>query len=558
MNKTAAIYARVSSEQQKEQNTIASQTAALRDYARAQQYTLPPEWVFEDEGYSGSVLSRPGLERLRDLIAEGAIETVLVYGPDRLSRNYDYQVILLEEFARHGTEVVFLNAPVADTPEQRLLVQFQGMIAEYERAQIAERCRRGKRHQAKAGVINVLSAAPYGYRYVKKTEAAQAYYQVVESEAEVVRKVFAQFTTDGLSIRTIAQQLNAQQIPTRTRKAPWTHSTVWGMLRNSSYQGKACFGKTEPAPPQRLTRISRQKGPYAKRSPVKRKRPPEDWIEIAVPALVSTDTFAMAQERLALNKKLSARHTKEPSLLQSILVCAQCGYGLYRMGVPAPRGRRLCYYRCGGRDRKGPQGRICNAPPIRVDRLDELVWNEVWQLLNNPELIGREIERRLQEHRQSSPAERRQAEVSQELARIEHQTDKLIDAYQEGLMGIDELRSRVPELKKRQVSLQKEFESLTLQTLEHGRLLEVNVSLEKFMEQLRNSAQNLDIQQKQKIVRLLVREVVLSPGTATIHHSIPLPQHRDGQKIPTYRLCPRGHSVPNQCLQGFLKIGPVT
>jgi site-specific DNA recombinase len=127
MNKTAAIYARVSSEQQKEQNTIASQTAALRDYARAQQYTLPAEWVFEDEGYSGSVLTRPGLERLRDLIAEGAIETVLVYGPDRLSRNYAYQVILLEEFARHGTEVVFLNAPAADTPEQRRLLQFQGM-----------------------------------------------------------------------------------------------------------------------------------------------------------------------------------------------------------------------------------------------------------------------------------------------------------------------------------------------------------------------------------------------------------------------------------------------
>ena len=142
-------------------------------------------------------------------------------------------------------------------------------------------------------------------------------------------------------------------------------------------------------------------------------------------------------------------------------------------------------------------------------------------------------------------------EVSKELARIENQTDKLIDAYQEGIMGIDELRSRVPELKKRQVSLQKEFESLTLQTLEHGRLLEVNVSLEKFMEQLKNSAQNLDIQQKQKIVRLLVREVVLSPGTATIHHSIPLPQHRDGQKIPTYRLCPRGHSVTNQCLRGY-------
>src|SRR2546430_10550748 len=147
MNQTAAIYARVSSDRQKEQETIVSQRAALLEYAQAHQYTVPPEWRFEDEGYSGSVLVRPGLERLRDLIAEGAIETVLVLGPDRLSRNYAYQVLLLEEFARQGAKVVFLKAPAAETPEERLLLQFQGMIAEYERAQIAERCRRGKRHR---------------------------------------------------------------------------------------------------------------------------------------------------------------------------------------------------------------------------------------------------------------------------------------------------------------------------------------------------------------------------------------------------------------------------
>src|SRR5438876_8191597 len=208
MNKTAAIYARVSSDHQKEQNTIASQVAALRDYAQAHQYTVVPEWVFQDEGYSGSVLARPGLERLRDRIAEGAIETVLVYGPDRLSRNYAYQVLLLEEFARHGAEVVFLKAPPADTPEQRLLLQFQGMIAEYERAQIAERTRRGKRYRAKAGVINVLSSiAPYGYRYVKKTESAQGYYAVVESEAEVIRKIFHLYTGEGRGRRASAPPL---------------------------------------------------------------------------------------------------------------------------------------------------------------------------------------------------------------------------------------------------------------------------------------------------------------------------------------------------------------
>ena len=192
--KSVAIYTRVSSEQQKEGQTIESQVAALREYAQAEGYGVVDEWVFRDEGYSGATLVRPGLERVRDLAAEGQIEAVLVYGPDRLSRRYAYQVLLLEEFARNGVEVVFLNSPQAKTAEEELLVQFQGMIAEYERAQIAERTRRGKRHRAKAGSVNVLSGAPYGYRYIRKTEHSQAYYAVENSEAEIVRDVFSKYT----------------------------------------------------------------------------------------------------------------------------------------------------------------------------------------------------------------------------------------------------------------------------------------------------------------------------------------------------------------------------
>jgi len=174
--KTAAIYARVSSDRQREEQTIASQTAALKEMAQAQGWMVPPGWVFEDEGYSGASLVRPGLEQLRDLAAEGQIESVLVYSPDRLSRKYAYQVLLIEELARCGVEVVFVRSPKAQTPEEHLLLQFQGMIAEYERAQIAERTRRGKRHRAKAGSVNVLSGAPYGYRYVPKSDSAEAYY----------------------------------------------------------------------------------------------------------------------------------------------------------------------------------------------------------------------------------------------------------------------------------------------------------------------------------------------------------------------------------------------
>src|SRR3954468_3716237 len=203
--KAAAIYARVSSEQQKEENTIASQTAALIDFAREQAYSVPDEWVIEDEGFSGASLLRPGLERLRDLAAEGHIQTVLIHSPDRLSRKYAYQVLLTEEFTRHGVETIFLKAPHSDTPEDQLMLQFQGMIAEYERAQILERSRRGRRHRARSGEVGVLSGAPFGYRFVRKTDQSAAYYQIDEEQALIVRRVFDLYCVDGLSIGALAR-----------------------------------------------------------------------------------------------------------------------------------------------------------------------------------------------------------------------------------------------------------------------------------------------------------------------------------------------------------------
>src|SRR5713101_8201396 len=200
MHKPAAIYTRVSSDRQKEDHTIASQTATQIEYALAHGYAVPREWTFQDEGYSGATLVRPGLEALRDLSAEGQIAAVLVYSPDRLSRKYAYQVLLTEELLRCGVEVIFLKSPAGATPEDQLVVQFQGMIAEYERAQIVERSRGGKRHKAQQGVVNVLAGAPYGYRYVRQSDTSAAYYEVIEAEAKVVQLVFETYTQAGVSI----------------------------------------------------------------------------------------------------------------------------------------------------------------------------------------------------------------------------------------------------------------------------------------------------------------------------------------------------------------------
>src|SRR6201992_175193 len=208
----AAIYARVSSEQQREENTIASQTASLIECAQSHDLEVPKEWVFEDEGYSGAMLERPGLEQVRDLAAEGQIQVVLAYAPDRLSRKYAYQILLIEEFARHGVETLFVKSPQGDSAEDQLLVQFQGMIAEYERAQILERSRRGKRHRAQVSEVSVLSNAPFGYRFIRKTDHSAAYYQIDEEQARIVRWMFELYTVQGLSIGAIARLLNEQAI----------------------------------------------------------------------------------------------------------------------------------------------------------------------------------------------------------------------------------------------------------------------------------------------------------------------------------------------------------
>lgn len=190
---------------------------------------------------------------------------MLIYSPDRLSRRYAYQILLAEELARCGVELIYLKSPAGATPEDQLVVQFQGMIAEYERAQIAERSRRGKRHKAQQGTVNVLSGAPYGYRYVRKSESSSAYYEVIETEAQAVRMVFEVYTQQRLSINAIARMLNERQIPTRSATTRWERSTVWGMLRNPAYCGKACYGKTEQRPRQRITKPLRQRNGVAGR-----------------------------------------------------------------------------------------------------------------------------------------------------------------------------------------------------------------------------------------------------------------------------------------------------
>ena len=328
----AAIYARVSSTRQREEQTIVSQRAALREFAAAEGLEIPEDWVFEDDGYSGATLMRPALERLRDLAAQIDMPIVLCHSPDRLARKYAYQVLLLEEFGRVGTEVRFLKGGKGDSAEAELLLQFQGMIAEYEKAQIAERTRRGRLHRARQGSASVLSCAPYGYRYVAKRDGVEARFEVVEHEASVVREIFRRYVKESIALGQLARELSALGIPTATGKQCWSASALGYIVRNPVYCGRAAYGKkgavTEPARSNRRTRLRGRRSSRA----AYRRRPREQWIEIPVPAIVSAELFEQAARRSKENERFARRRTLTPSLLQGLVVCEGCGYRMYRSG----------------------------------------------------------------------------------------------------------------------------------------------------------------------------------------------------------------------------------
>jgi site-specific DNA recombinase len=218
------IYARVSSDIQAQTQTIGSQLADLRTRVKADGWFLIEieGMQFIDDGYSGQTLVRPALERLRDLVASGGVERLYVHSPDRLARKYSYQVVLLDEFKRAGVEVVFLNREIGGSPEDELLLQVQGVVAEYERAKILERSRRGKRHKAQIGEVSVLCGAPYGYRYEsKQTGVGESRYEIVPEEVQAVRQLFEWVGRDRISINEATRRLSQSEAVTRGGKQEW-------------------------------------------------------------------------------------------------------------------------------------------------------------------------------------------------------------------------------------------------------------------------------------------------------------------------------------------------
>lgn len=325
---TAALYARVSSEKQAQSNTIASQLADLEKKIYDDGHHLFDEFKYIDNGYSGSNLYRPGLEKLRDKVAEGTLDKIYIHSPDRLSRKYAYQMILLEEFQKAGSEIIFLNCPIEDNPESQLLLQMQGMIAEYERTKILERNRRGKIHAAKNGSVSTLSQAPYGYRYInKQSGSGEARLETCEEEAEIVRKIFRLIGQERLSIREVCRRLNQFSVVINGNTKTWNASTMLGLLKNPAYRGKAAFGKTKVGKRLPHVKVRKNSSEQPKRNysiyPVEK----EQWIYIPAPQIVDETLFDLVQEQLEENRKKIKSAKRRRSIFITRLI------GLYPLSV---------------------------------------------------------------------------------------------------------------------------------------------------------------------------------------------------------------------------------
>jgi site-specific DNA recombinase len=522
MKQRVAVYARVSSDQQAEAGTVASQVAALKERVESDGLELDESCCFVDEGYSGASLVRPGLEGLRDAASAGMLDRVYVHAPDRLARNYAYQVLLVDEFRRCGVELVFLtNQALGSTPEENLLLQVQGMVAEYERAKILERSRRGKLHAARGGSVNVLSGAPYGYRYVNRQEGTgQARYEIDFERAPIVRQIFEWVGVERASIAEVSRRLGAQGVASYRGKKHWDRATVWGILKNPAYKGSAAFGKTRQGEARKALRP--QRGARGLPAHSAQNVSPERWISIAVPALISEGLFEGVQKQLEENRRRNRQHRRGARhLLQGLTVCQRCGYAYY--GKPVSRSsargkqRSYVYYRCTGTDayRFGGQ-RMCENKQVRSDLIEQAVWEDVAGLLRNPQRIEAEYRRRLENRTPHAARDEQKAAIQ----KLERSIARLVDAYSEGLLEKAEFEPRIKHARERLRQMQEAQQASSTQESEERELALVVGRLQEFAARVKEGLNVCTWSVRRDIIRALVRRVEIGEESVRVVYRI--------------------------------------
>jgi site-specific DNA recombinase len=505
-----AIYARVSTAQQEQQGTIQSQLAALTAYATTQGWVIAPEHTYTDDGYSGARLDRPGLEHLRDAAWRGELDAVLILAPDRLARQYAYQYVVVEERERAGCRVIFVNEPLANAPEHRLVREVQGLFAEVERAALQERRRRGKLHAARQGHF-FTGAGPYGYTYLNAQDGQPGRCVVNEAETTIVRQMFIWLVEEQRSTQAIARRLTAQHVPTRHGLRPWSPATVHRILSNPLSAGQHYYNRSENAP---------EGAPLQRRptkQPRRRLRPREDWIAVPWPAIITAEVFAMARHQMQLNRERAPRRTRYQYLLQGLLVCGYCGRRLGgHAGVASGR------YECTRHRSLGPPDRRCPLRSISQPDIEPVVWEPIAQLLQQPDLLLRYL-RQQQEGGgpELTDAERELRRIARQRAALTREAQRLIDAYQVGALELAELKERRQRLREAEQQLAQREEVMRVQVAQAEHAATLAETVTTFCERISAQLTEPSFELKRQILRLVVERITVTDDEIVIQHIIP-------------------------------------
>ena len=514
-----AIYVRVSTQRQAQTQTIDQQLERLRTHAQSQGWEVRDEGIFRDDGYSGATLNRPGLDRLRDQVKAAVVDRVLVTAPDRLARNYVHQMVLLEELERAGCQVEFLDRPMSHDPHDQLLLQIRGAVAEYERTLIAERMRRGRQTKLQAGVMLPWTWAPYGYRMDPDRPRDPAGVQVDEAEVAVVQEMFAWYAQDHSSLFGLAKHLtHTLALPSPQGKPRWNPATIRGILTNPAYTGHVYAGRTRARAPRVRRSATHPIGhPHDYQVPTL----PEAWIPVAaIPAIVTQAQFDAVQAKLALNQSFARRNNKAHTyLLRALVSCGVCQSSCIARTVHA----RYDYYTC--RAKGNPiqtcRDEKCPARYAPAQQLDELVWQDLCDLLQRPASITHALERAHGGHWLPQELQARRENLRKGGVSLEHQLDRLSEAYLQAVIPLAEYQRRRQALEQKARALETQAQQLDSQVDRQAELAGLATSMESFCQRVAAGLANATFEQKRQLVELLIDRVIVTDDQVEICYVIP-------------------------------------
>lgn len=518
-----ALYARVSTPHQHQEGTIASQVRALKHHIAQQSWELLPEHEYLDEGISGARLDRPALDRLRDSARRGEFDAVVLLSPDRLARHYAHQWLLIEELEKLQVRLIFLQNPFGDTPQGKLLTQMQGMMAEYERAQILERTRRGRLEKARNGEFMPWAYHCYGYRYLPKHHGTPPRALIEPTQAEVVRRIYRLLIEEQLSCRQITKRLNETQIPTPSGKnTVWHPTTVNNILTNRVYLGQARYNYRQSVlPAYRNSEQAQLRSLKTGRS----YRPEDEWVWSEAPAIITPEVYEKAQRQLQRNTEF-ARKMYQPNsrryLLRRLVKCGQCGLSLsaYRQ-LSVDKRYEYLYYRCSGHEPLScGRANKCLSRLVRADRLDTLVWEALSQLLNTPSVIPQLHQVWAHARQQNlSALAAQQAQLSQRQQRLERQSQRLVDAYQGEIINLDELRTRRQRITQELQQIEQERQQLAQTQQQTVHWQQVIENADTFRQLLGDNLEQLSFEERQAVVQCLVSKVLVTGEQVDIYYA---------------------------------------